>query len=150
MVCTNCGKELTESAKFCDGCGTPVVLVNEEAKTTIKSEVANNEDGDNKTVFILSYLLFFLPLISCPKSKTGRFHANQGLVLLITSVIGQIIVTIITSILHLISLGFWIVTSLISWGWAIVIIALLVTGMMNANKGLKKPLPVIGKITIIK
>jgi hypothetical protein len=32
----------------------------------------------NKTMAGLAYLLFFLPLVACPDSPFGRFHANQG------------------------------------------------------------------------
>ena len=30
MKCVNCGKELNESAKFCDECGTPVNISADE------------------------------------------------------------------------------------------------------------------------
>lgn len=155
MHCTNCGKELVGEMKFCDGCGTPVVSEQNSNQaqvqpTQVQSAPANQEAQENKVIFILSYLLFFLPLVSCPGSKIGRFHANQGLVLLITSVVGQIAVTILSSVLLSISWGLWAITSLISWGWAIVVLALVIIGMVNANKGEQKPLPVIGKITIIK
>ena len=31
----------------------------------------------NKVMAGLSYILFFLPLIACPESKYGRFHATR-------------------------------------------------------------------------
>ena len=96
---------------------------------------------------MLSYVLFFLPLISCPTSKIGRFHANQGLVLLITSVAGNIAVSILSSLL---TWRLWAITSFIGWAWGIVVLALIIIGMVNANKGEQKPLPVIGGFTIIK
>ncbi|MDD2362078.1 MAG: zinc ribbon domain-containing protein [Oscillospiraceae bacterium] len=155
MNCTNCGKELTREVKFCDGCGTPVVSEqnNNPAQAQpapAQSAPVNQEVQENKAIFILSYILFFLPLVSCPDSKIGRFHANQGLVLLITSVAGQIAVTILSSVLLSISWGLWAITSLIGWGWAIVVLALVIIGMVNANKGEQKPLPIIGKFKIIK
>ncbi|HHV59444.1 MAG TPA: hypothetical protein GXX49_03965 [Clostridiaceae bacterium] len=111
-----------------------------------------NEAQENKVIFILAYLgiLFFLPLVSCPNSKVGRFHANQGLLLLITSVAGQIVVNILSGIILAISWRLWSITSLISWAWAIAIIALVIIGMSSANKGEQKPLPIIGKFTLIK
>lgn len=153
MHCTNCGKELVGEVKFCDGCGTPVVSEqnnNQAQAQPARSAPVNQEAQENKVIFILSYILFFLPLVSCPGSKTGRFHANQGLVLLITSVAGQIAVTILSSVLLSISWGLWAITSIIGWGWAIAVLALVIIGMVNANKGLQKPLPIIGKFTIIK
>ena len=150
MNCTNCGKELMGKVKFCDGCGSPVVSEQENKQAPVQAVSVNQETQENKGVFILSYILFFLPLVSCPNSKTGRFHANQGLVLLLASIAGQIAVTILSSVLLSISWRLWPVTSLVGWGWAIVVLALVIIGMVNANKGVKKPLPVIGKITIIK
>ena len=41
--------------------------------------------SDGKAMSILAYfgILFFLPLVVCPQSRFGRFHANQGLILLL-------------------------------------------------------------------
>ncbi|MDF2821347.1 MAG: hypothetical protein K0R15_1788 [Clostridiales bacterium] len=110
--------------------------------------VQGNEQ-ENKVIFILAYLgiLFFLPLVSCPNSKIGRFHANQGLVLLITSIVGQIVLTIISSI---VSWRLWAVMSMLYTIWGIVIFVLVIIGMINANKNELKPLPVIGGIKLIK
>ena len=157
MNCTNCGKELGGVVKFCDGCGTPVISEQENKPTpaqpmqTAETSPANKE-SENKVIFILSYLgiLFFLPLVSCPHSKIGRFHANQSLLLLIASVAGQIIISVLSSILLAISWRLWAITSLLSWAWAIAILALVILGMVNANKGEQKPLPVIGKWKLIK
>lgn len=152
MNCTNCGKEIMDNAKFCDGCGSPVVAEQANAQATAEKTSIPNEAQENKVIFILSYLgiLFFLPLVSCPNSKIGRFHANQGLLLLITSVAGQIAVTFLSSIILAISWRLWTITSLISWAWAIAILTLMVIGMVNANNGEQKPLPIIGKFTILK
>lgn len=150
MHCTNCGKEITNSAKFCDGCGTPIVTEQVNSQGAVEQVPAANEAQENKVVFILSYLLFFLPLVSCPNSKVGRFHANQGLLLLITSIAGGIVVSILSSILWAISWRLLAITSILSWGWSIAVLVLVIIGMMNANKGLQKPLPIIGKFTIIK
>lgn len=151
MHCSNCGKDIADNVKFCDGCGSPVVSEQTNTQGTQKATVQAGSQ-DNKVIFILAYfgILFFLPLVSCPNSKEGRFHANQGLLLLITSVAGQIAVAILSAILIAISWRLALISSLLYWAWAIVIIALVVIGIVNANKGNLKPLPVIGKIKIIK
>ena len=138
------------NAKFCDGCGSPNVSGQENTQAATGQVPVANQAQENKVVFILAYLLFFLPLVSCPNSKIGRFHANQGLLLLITSVAGSIAATILSSTLLAISWRLWTVTSLLSWVWAIAMLALMIIGMMNANKGEQKPLPIIGKFKIIK
>jgi uncharacterized membrane protein len=147
MNCTTCGKEVAETVKFCDGCGTPLSSKEENMQGSVRSASPNQEIKEHKGIFMLSYVLFFLPLISCPTSKIGRFHANQGLVLLITSVAGNIAVSILSSLL---TWRLWAITSFIGWAWGIVVLALIIIGMVNANKGEQKPLPVIGGFTIIK
>lgn len=157
MNCTNCGKALADNVRFCDGCGSPVVsaqvtpqppVQNQQVPYNAPAQTQANEAQDNKVIFMFAYILFFLPLVSCPNSKIGRFHANQGLVLLITGIAGQIAAFILSTILLTISWGFLPLTSLISW--ALGVLALVVIGMISANKGEQKPLPIIGKITIIK
>ena len=57
--------------------------------TTVESQPAKeNLNGTVKVMSALAYLwiLFFLPLVVCPDSKFGRYHANQGLVLLLAAV----------------------------------------------------------------
>lgn len=49
----------------------------------------------NKTMAGLAYILFFLPLVASPDSPFGRFHANQGLVLLLFALIGSFVLSII-------------------------------------------------------
>lgn len=150
MHCTNCGKELMDSVRFCDGCGSQNATIPASAQSAVLVAPVSNEAVENKVIFMFAYLLFFLPLVSCPSSKIGRFHANQGLVLLITAVVGQIAVTILSSIVLAISWRLWVILSLIAWGWGIAVLALVVIGMINANKGEQKPLPIIGGIGIIK
>ena len=147
MKCTNCGKEIKEDSKFCDGCGASITTEQVDAKSDFDKGPYTNETQENKIVFILAYLgiLFFLPLVVCPNSKIGRFHANQGLILLITAIAGQIVISILGYIP-----GVWVLTSLISWLWSLAILALAIVGMINASKNEQKPLPVIGKYTILK
>lgn len=145
MICNSCGKQLADGAKFCDGCGAQMAG---GGKAPGQAPQAQNVDQDNKVIFMLAYLgiLFFLPLVAAPNSKVGRFHANQGLVLLIASVAGQIVLSILTAMMW----QLWFITSMLSFVWAIAIFALVVIGMVNAYKGEQKPLPVIGSIKIIK
>ncbi len=150
MHCVNCGKEITEGTKFCGGCGAPVDTPVNNNQQTNSSQAPAQGAKDNKVIFILTYLIFFLPLIACPESKEGRFHANQGLVLLLASVAGSIAISILSVILFFIPVLGALLSSLLWLAFSVASIALVVIGMINANKGLQKPLPVIGKIRIIK
>lgn len=94
----------------------------------------------NKVVSALSYfgIIFFLPLAVCPNSKFGRFHANQGLILLICSVMG--------GFLNMIPILGGLAASLVG----IAVFILFLFGLVNTLNGFAKELPLIGNISIIK
>lgn len=93
----------------------------------------------NKTMAGLSYIIFFLPLLVCPDSKYGKFHANQALILLITSIAGNIILGFIPVI------G-WLLLPV----YAAAMLVMGIIGLVNGFGGKVKQLPLIGKYTIIK
>lgn len=93
----------------------------------------------NKGISALAYIIFFIPLIACAGSSFGKFHANQGLLLLITAVVGYIVLSIIPFI------G-WILLPLFS----LAVFIYVIVGIVNAANGNAKELPVIGKFRIIK
>ncbi|WP_313340368.1 hypothetical protein [Sedimentibacter sp.] len=84
----------------------------------------------NKTMAGLAYIIFFLPLIACPDSKFGKFHANQALLLLLVGIIGNIILGFIPII------G-WILLPV----FAIAILILGIMGIVNGLGGKAKKLP---------
>ena len=105
-----------------------------------EEEVFTPEDIEkNKTMAGLAYLLFFLPLISCPESRYAKFHANQGLILLITGVAGSMI-------LGFIPIFGWMLIPFFSLG----ILILGIIGLVNGFGGKAKRLPLIGKFTLLK
>lgn len=99
----------------------------------------------NKGFAAVAYILFFIPLIACPNSKFGKFHANQGLLLLITALIGDIAFLILSCFPFI---GWWFHLAL--KGWRVLTLILFILGIVNAINGEAKELPVIGKYTIIK
>ncbi|MDR2933383.1 MAG: hypothetical protein LBV27_09800 [Oscillospiraceae bacterium] len=92
----------------------------------------------NKNMAAIAYLIFFIPLIACPNSAYGRFHANQGLLLFITGVVGN-------AILRMIPIVKWFMPTLFS----LCIIALGLYGLINTINGKAFRLPVIGGFTIL-
>ena len=110
-------------------------------KTTEQNDnIYSPEDIEkNKTMAGLSYLLFFLPLITCPESKYARFHANQALLLLITGIAGMVILSLIPII------GWFLMPI-----YSIVLLVFGVIGLINGLNGNPKRLPLIGQFTILK
>jgi uncharacterized membrane protein len=94
----------------------------------------------NMAMAILAYIIFFVPLIAARESKFAMYHANQGLVLFLAAVVINIVGGIVPFI------GWFII---LPFGWIAVLIFAII-GIINASKGLMKPLPLIGGISIIK
>lgn len=123
-------------------------LVNEGEDVTWRYDPEDIQK--NKWICALSYvsILFFLPLVVCPDSKYGRFHANQALVLLIAGVAGEIVFGIAGTILGIISLG-WI-ASIANALFSLLVFILMILGIVNVINGKAKHLPFVGKISLIK
>ena len=109
---------------------TPIKDQSIEDKKNNVSEIDND-----KMWAIIAYFIFFLPLIVIKKRSTFlNYHINQGLTLLIVSIIGNVIFNNILR--NIIILGQL---------WSLLIIIMLIIGIINANKKEIKPLPIIGK-----
>ncbi|MBS3991085.1 MAG: hypothetical protein KGZ51_03365 [Erysipelothrix sp.] len=92
----------------------------------------------NKVVAAIAYAIFFVPLLVDKDSEFGKFHANQGLLLLIVSLVGNAVLTIsIVGILLVPVLN-------------IILLVLFIMGVVNAINGQAKELPVIGKYSLLK
>jgi uncharacterized membrane protein len=94
----------------------------------------------NKTMAILAYILFFLPLLAAKDSPFAMYHANQGLVLFLFSVAVNIVGGIIPVV------GWFVVLPV----GCIMALVFMVMGIINAANGQMKPLPLIGGINILK
>ena len=136
-------------------------------KTTTRKTAApraGSKDAEsNKGMAIISYIgiLFIIPLLTgdYKKSPFLRFHTNQGFVLFLTAVALWIVWSIIWAIAirgiyrgiyYSYSWGAWGFMGTLSWILWLAIAALCVIGIINAASGKMKPLPLIGKFTIIK
>ena len=113
---------------------------------------------NNKAMGIFSYLgiLVLIPIFAAKESPFARYHANQGLVLAIIEAAYFIIYIILTGILTALmftSVGGFaamgIVTTLLGL-LSIAFVVFAILGIVNAAKGECKPLPLIGKIKILK
>ena len=107
--------------------------------------------ADGKILSILAYcgFLFFLPLVGCRQSRFGRFHANQGLLVLICDVLADTICDIFSALIPWYS-GVHFLVPLISIILWIPCVALFILGLINAINGMAKELPLIAKMRIIR
>lgn len=112
---------------------------------------AQQDIDQNKTMALLSYigLLVLVPIFAAKESSFAKFHANQGLVLLIVDVIVSILISVLSAILVAISWRLAFVSTILWLLW-IPLLALSILGIVNAVNGQAKELPVIGKFRILK
>lgn len=112
----------------------------ENNNTSPEVEIFDATDiENNKTMAGLAYIIFFLPLITCPNSAYAKFHANQSLLLLIITIAGNIVFSMLPFI------G-WILRPLFS----MVVFVFYVMGLINGFQGKAKRLPIFGTYTILK
>jgi len=89
----------------------------------------------NKTMAILAYFIFFLPLLTDAKdSPFAKFHANQSLMVFLFMIVVNILGTVIPFLGWFIILPFGIIAGIVFW----------FMGIMNASGGKMKELPLIG------
>lgn len=106
---------------------------------------------NNKAMGILSYLgiLVLIPILAAKESPFARYHANQGLVLLLCEV-GFSVASMILSVIFAFLGPLALLWTLVSWLVSLAFLALLILGIVNAAQGMAKELPLIGKFRILK
>jgi uncharacterized membrane protein len=112
---------------------------NEENRDLI-TEVKNEDAEQNMVMGILAYILFLIPILAARNSKFAMYHANQGLVLFLTA----LLVNVVGGIIPL--LGWFVILPLGN----LCVLILAIIGIINAAQKQVKPLPVLGKIELIK
>ncbi len=101
----------------------------------------------NSPLAAIGYIpvLFLIPAFAT-QSPFAKFHANQGLILTIYSIITFLAAKIIGWVIGWIPVIGWIVSGLISIVLGLSVLALIIIGIVNAVGGKAKELPVIGGI----
>ena len=167
--CGKCGTSVDDNMEYCPSCGAKTDNVSgqqTQAQTKDLGSVLENinntadttdqyEQQDiiqNKAMAILAYFgpLVLISIFAAPKtSKFTRYHANQGLVLLLCEIGFSILYNILSAILLAISWRLYFIVSIIGI-ISIVFVILAIIGIINASSGKAKSLPIIGNIRILK
>ena len=110
------------------------------------------EEQAKKGLAILAYfgILFLIPLFAAKKGSFARYHANQSLVLFIFMVVFNVLSTVLGNILVNISPLLTLVVTGVFSLLVLVLCVFALIGIIHAAKGQRKPVPIIGGITIIK
>jgi Predicted membrane protein len=155
--CYKCGAEIRGAVKFCPYCGAELKAGNTYSQSgynqggndynsgytpnsTYTSEFDPRDIEDNRVISILCYfgLLLLIPLLARPYSQYVKYHANQGIVLLILLIASEaiMIIPILGWIAGLVGNIFCLIC--------------LILGIINTLNGQAKPLPIIGQYQILR
>lgn len=112
----------------------------------------------NKAIALLSYfgILVLVPIFAAKHSPFVRYHANQGVVLLLAMLGYSIADGIVTAILRAIlykGLGLWSIYSMCSSIINLLYVGFTIfaiIGIINVLNGRAKDLPIIGKYRVLK
>ena len=112
----------------------------------------------NKVMALLSYfgILVLVPIFASKHSPFVRYHANQGVVLLLAMIGYSIADGIVTAILRAIlykGLGLWSIYSMCSSIINLLYVGFTIfaiIGIINVLNGRAKDLPIIGKYRVLK
>lgn len=106
---------------------------------------------NNKVMGILSYLgiLVLVPIFAAKESKFARFHANQGLIVLIFQAAISITLGILAVFLSYVPVV-RVLFAVIRWLISTALVLPSVLGIVNAARGLAKEIPLIGGFRILK
>lgn len=103
----------------------------------------------NRLFGAIAYVIFFLPLITCPSSRFGRFCMNQGLLLWICMAVVSVVFGLLGLLLGWLPLIGWLIGLCGNIAKLAVFAAMLYYGF-RAYTGNTEPLPVIGGIELIR
>ncbi len=107
----------------------------------------------NKLMAVLSYIgiLVLVPILAAKDSPFAKYHASQGLNLLIVDVAWCIVSGIVSLIFGLIGVTFLsVLWTIVTWLVGIALFLMMVIGIINAAQGRAKELPLIGGFRILR
>lgn len=115
----------------------------------IKIDIDDAQDVENNKAYsILSYLgfLVLIPILLDRKSPYVKFHANQGLILLVA----ELIAAVISTVLWFIPVAGLVLSLVIGLPLYLATVVLMVIGIINAYGGKAKKLPILGEFELLK
>jgi uncharacterized membrane protein len=101
-----------------------------------KPDAKEIEEGKVYAAIGYLWILFLIPLLAAKDNKFAQFHAKQGMLLFIVS----IVVAILSAVLLFIPCLGWAIASILCLGWLV----LAIIGIVKALQGEYWKMPVLG------
>jgi uncharacterized membrane protein len=118
------------------------------------ASITEAEIQDGKTMAILAYIIWIIPLIAARDQKFAMYHTEQAIMMWIVTIIAYIIVFVLSVIFSQISTVFTCIFTILFFIVWLFLIILAIMGIINAAGGKIKELPIIGsygtKLNLVK
>ena len=109
---------------------------------------------DGKTMAILAYIFFLIPLLAARDKKFAMFHTEQAIGLWIAFIVIYIAAIVLNIIVSQISSSLGCIVSILTFLPWLAYVVLWIMGLINAVGGKVKELPVVGawgaKLNLVK
>jgi uncharacterized membrane protein len=109
---------------------------------------------DGKTMAILAYIIWLIPLLAARDKKFAMYHTEQAIMLWIAFIVIYIAIWILTFIVGQISSSLACIISILGIIPWLAFLVLWIMGLINAAGGKLKELPLIGsygaKLNLVK
>lgn len=110
------------------------------------ASITEADINDGKTMAILAYIFFLIPLLAARDKKFAMFHTEQAIALWIAFIVIYIAMWILTFIVGQISSSLACIISILGIIPWIAYLVLWIMGLINAIGGKTKELPLIGSL----
>ncbi len=118
------------------------------------ASITEAEIQDGKTMAILAYIFFLIPLLAARDKKFAMFHTEQAIVLWIAFIVIYIAAIVLNIVVAQISNSLACIISILTFLPWLAYVVLWIMGLINAVGGKVKELPVIGpygaKLNLVK
>lgn len=148
--CNSCGSQVDAGVKFCPGCGQAMAGGSAGASPSMGGSVggggavtaAANDNLMGALAYLLIPAIIFLIIEPYNRNRFVRFHSFQSLFFCLASVVLQVALGVLSSVLAVVGIGFLVamVMPLVSLALFVVWIILVV----KAFQGTQYRLPLIG------
>lgn len=118
------------------------------------ASITEADINDGKTMAILAYIFFIIPLLAGRDKKFAMYHTEQAIMLWIAFIVIYIAIWVVTFIVGQISSSIACVISILGIVPWIAYLVLWIMGLLNAIGGKVKELPLVGaygaKLNLVK
>jgi len=118
------------------------------------ASITEAEIQDGKTMAILAYIFWIIPLLAARDKKFAMYHTEQAIMLWIAFIVIYIVIWILTFIVGQISSSIACIISILGIIPWLAFLILWIMGLINAAGGKLKELPLIGsygaKLNLVK